>query len=180
MENIIKQVIEFAEKCHGDQKYGTLPYSYHFLGVYNLVDTVIDTFDLDVTFFTRVDCRIAALLHDILEDCEDVDILSITTFLDSIDSDNILNKSAIISALIVLTHEKNQSYTNYITYISNTINRHVVEVCTIAHVVKLADLKFNIRESNSSLTPSKFTRTRIEKYELAEQLLTASLKRVYE
>lgn len=54
----IAEAEEFAEKKHAGQKYGTLPYTYHLNAVYKVA----------VQYKLSDDIRVAAWLHDVLED----------------------------------------------------------------------------------------------------------------
>ena len=104
--------IELAIKYHkGQIDKGGNPYILHPLEVMNNVD--------------RIEFKIAAVLHDIIEDTE----CTIDTLREwGIDED-------IIESINILTHKKGMSYMEYITEISYNL---------IATEVKIADLKRNM------------------------------------
>ena len=104
--------IELAIKYHkGQIDKGGNPYILHSLEVMNNVD--------------RIESKIVAMLHDIIEDTE----CTVDTLREwGIDED-------IIESINILTHKEGMSYMEYITEISYDL---------IAIEVKLADLKCNM------------------------------------
>lgn len=117
-ENIIKTVFD------GKFDKGGQPYINH---LYRVSDNAINYFDLDnrVPQFTDK-LIIIALLHDLIEDCEDWNISHIQS---------IFQDEVISNAIELLTKKENEPYDEYIEKIkSNEFSR----------AVKLADLQDNM------------------------------------
>lgn len=112
LEDQLINAIELAAYYHKNQKdKGGNPYILHPLYV--------------MTNVTGLKCKIAAILHDLLEDTECTeDVLR----MHEIDED-------IIEAVKVLTRDKKDSYMNYIKKVNEN---------HIARKVKLIDLKHNM------------------------------------
>jgi len=112
--------------------------------------TVSNAFDLK----TQPREKITAVLHDVLEDS-------------NITSQELMQKFPveIVEALILLTHRPEDTYTDYIMKISNSNNL----ANKIAMAVKIADLNHNLSDLNH-----KKHAQRLDKYQLARQLITSS------
>lgn len=66
MEELLKLAKEYATYKHGDQQYGKYPYYYHL----NEVEGTLLKFGIN-----DFDLRMAAWLHDVIEDCADLTML---------------------------------------------------------------------------------------------------------
>ena len=82
------QAVVYATRAHGDQMYGDLPYIFHLM---------------DVARRVQFGERVAAILHDVLEDTEDP--LPLNLF------------PAEVEALVLLTRPPGMGYFQYITQI---------------------------------------------------------------
>lgn len=137
----MKEVIKFAEIKHGEQKdkNGEL-YVWH---LYRVATCFIDDND---------EYEIVAWLHDILEDTN-------TTVDDLLELGVPKN---LISAIVILTHNKGQSYEDYIKLI-----------CTnkIATRVKLADLHDNLNPARLRKLDTKTQKRLLRKYGTALNLI---------
>ena len=62
MSELVKEAREFALRWHGDQKYGTQPYSVH-------LDAVVAVLEREIPDCSTL-LKVVAYLHDVLEDTE--------------------------------------------------------------------------------------------------------------
>jgi len=108
----LEKAIEIAAKAHAGQKrFNGEPYILHLLRVMAAVKTI--------------DEKVVAVLHDVVEDTN----ITISNLIDDGFS------TSVIEAVSILTHNKNESYEEYINGITwNNIARNV----------KIADMKDNI------------------------------------
>lgn len=125
------------EKHHGQVDKSGLPYIHHVLHVAEQMDT-------------EKTC-IVALLHDIVEDTD-------TTFEEL---EDLQFGKDIIDALILLTHDKEEYYFNYVIRLSKN---------EIAKKVKIADLKHNSDITRITELSQKDI-NRVEKYKKAIEIL---------
>jgi len=154
----IKRVKEFAFKAHAKQKYGNVSYEYHLEGVARNVHNLVCEY-VTPTILETLIC--VAYLHDYLEDVDFTNgnvhemkeaKIDLTT----------------ITLVLMLTHNSDETYTNYILRIKE--NKY-------ATMVKLADLFFNKGESEKTLLNPKikgkgYVKQRLSKYELAIEFLS--------
>ena len=145
MENLVEKAKKFALEKHARQMYGGKPYSYHLQGVIDNLDEYIDHF----CYLVIVEC---AWLHDIIEDTCVSNITLAKEF-----SENTMK------TIMLLTHYNYNTYTTYILEIKESQDR-------IAKIVKIADLKFNIKESESRKL-NGYEKQRLEKYKLVLYIL---------
>jgi (p)ppGpp synthase/HD superfamily hydrolase len=99
--------------------------------------------------------RMAAVLHDVIEDTE----------VTLVDLQNAGYPRAVIHAVDCLTHREGETYAAYIERVATD---------PIAKVVKIADLRDNLR-NNKSLSPRLDVVERIQRYEQALSLLEPRL-----
>ncbi len=136
---VLEWAVEFACRAHRGQRYPSpepQPYAFHLFRVMLAVDG---------------DCaRIAALLHDVLEDTE-------ATMADLRDA----VPAAVVDAVIALTHRPQDTYEEYI---------ELVALNPLARMVKLADLADNL-SNNRGLPRTVDVVARIARYEHAMQRL---------
>ena len=128
MELNLNSIREFAITAHADQQYDKYPYSYHLLGVANIVKDLY-TFDKDLITLTAI-----AYLHDYIED---VDVETKTT---KQKYDEILKETnrTIADAVLALTHEDHVDREDYL---------QAIKLNPLALKVKTADAMFNLQES---------------------------------
>jgi (p)ppGpp synthase/HD superfamily hydrolase len=125
----------FAEKAHGDQKYGDFPYSYHLGGVASLVAARMKDDPLCPTYVA------VAWLHDTLED-------TTATYKDLVDEFGV----CIASCVEYLTKVEGESYEEYM---------RKVLASAIAREVKICDTMFNLESSfreNNAKRVAKYAR----------------------
>ena len=99
--------------------------------------------------------RMAAVLHDVIEDTE----------VTLVDLQNAGYPRAVVHAVDCLTHREGETYAAYIERVATD---------PIATVVKIADLRDNLR-NNKSLSPRLDVVERIQRYEQALSLLEPRL-----
>ena len=142
LETQLEMAINIAVKYHANQKdKAGIPYIVHPLWVMSNVEDI--------------KCKIAAALHDIVEDTE-VTIHDLVMY--GFDPD-------IVEAIKVLTKPKQQKYMNYIEQVNKN---------EIARNVKIADLKHNMDLSRLNNITDKDLK-RVEKYKKAYDLLMRGL-----
>lgn len=113
---LLSKAISIASKAFEEKlDKGGKPYILHCLAV------------MDAVKYLGTEVMIVAVLHDLLEDCPEWNVSRLLDEGFSIDT---------ISKIVVLTHEKDEDYLTYIGSISSN---------KIATVIKLADLKHNMR-----------------------------------
>jgi (p)ppGpp synthase/HD superfamily hydrolase len=137
----LEQAINFACRGHRGQLYPSpdpQPYVLHLFRVMLAVD--------------GHHARMVAVLHDVLEDTEaTADDLHDAGF-----------PRAVIDAVLVLSHQPQHSYEEYIELVARN---------ELARAIKLADLADNLA-NNRSLPQTADVVARIDRYELALQRLT--------
>jgi (p)ppGpp synthase/HD superfamily hydrolase len=146
-DEMYRRAVEVATLAHkGQKRWGGEPYITHPIAVaeqFSLKDEPRE--------------RIAAVLHDVLEDSDVTERELLQNF-----------SIIIVDALKVLTHEEGESYADYIMRIREGAKPELEDAShQIARRVKMADLKHNL----SDLTDAKKHRQRKDKYQLALKLL---------
>ena len=143
--NLLERAIECALEAHAGQQYPSLepePYILHPIRVMCAVE--------------GDDTRVAAVLHDVIEDTE------VTL--------NDLQRAGypppVIHAVDCLSHRDGETYASYIERVATD---------SIATIVKVADLRDNLR-NNLSLTPTSDVLERIQRYEKALTFLGPRLE----
>ena len=145
-QNIYEKAVEIATEAHrGQTRWGGEPYITHPLAV-------AETFDLE----QEPREKIAAVLHDVLEDSD-------VTYKEMIGNFGI----TIADALQHLTHHSDTSYADYISNIREGAISEAAPSADIARSVKMADLRHNL----SDLNDPKTHKQRRDKYQLALKLL---------
>jgi guanosine-3',5'-bis(diphosphate) 3'-pyrophosphohydrolase len=140
----LEQAIHLALAAHAGQQYPAAepePYILHPLRVMCAVEAA--------------HARIAAVLHDVIEDTE----------VTLADLQSAGYTRPVIHAVDCLTHRGGETYVAYIERVSTD---------PIATMVKVADLRDNLR-NNQSLTPTSSVLERIGRYERALSLLEPRL-----
>lgn len=135
--DLYERAVILATKAHeGQTRWGGEPYITHPLAV-------ASQFDNDFL-------RAIAVMHDVLEDTSITEAQLRSRF-----------PKLVVDSLVLLTHQENESYANYIRRIGESGN-------IAARLVKQADLRHNSHD----LTDKKHLQRR-DKYELAMELLFA-------
>ena len=162
--NVVEKAKELAKRAHQDQKYGEHDYyDYHLLGVANILEENAKTFlgeDCQVYWGNNKltkDCLIAgAILHDLEED---------TSF--SISKHPGTNPQGfpdlVVDIVLGMTKRNGDTYFDYIKRLSTKSGPAV-------RAVKLADLTFNIQESEKREL-NGYEKQRLDKYKLARHIL---------
>jgi len=136
-EQFERALIIAAEAHIGQTRLNGEPYSFHFLRVSFKCKTMI--------------AKIAAILHDVIEDCDR-------------DADYLLSHGIdeqIVDIVMILTHNKDESYEFYIERVA----RHVTAI-----EVKLCDLEDNTDILQLPELTDRFA-TRLQKYHKTYNLL---------
>ena len=145
-QKLYDKAVEVATEAHeGQTRWGGEPYITHPLAV-------SDAFSLK----DNPREKIAAVLHDVLEDSDTTSQDLMKTF-----------PVEIVEALVILTHAQEEAYADYIMRIRGDTRFPRLENL-IAIEVKLADLDHNL----SDLDHPKKHKQRRDKYQLARKLLT--------
>lgn len=141
---LLSRAEEIARAAHEHQKYGVFDYMYHVYGV------------ASPFMHTKQPPEIAmvALLHDVLEDSP----------ITGRELRKLGMPENVILAVEKLTHPRGQDYIEYI----KTLTRDHERSTMFARVVKIADIKFNLRHSPK---PNK-----VPKYHYALELLQDAQK----
>lgn len=140
MQQLFEKAIMIATKVHAGQKdKAGAPYLLHVLRVMMSVE--------------KMDERIVALLHDVVEDSE--------TTIEELANEGFSKK--ILRAVELLTKTEHKTYEDYIQEIKRN---------ELARVVKLADLKDNMNISRLK-TLTENDKLRIKKYKAAYNLLNS-------
>ena len=160
---LLNEVRLFAYDSHMNQKYGNSdqPYSYHLDGVVDNVEKFLcetrirgDLVDL---------CLMSAYLHDIVEDYEYT----------GVELYYIYNKfgETVSDIVDALTHNGG----TYADYVKSTT------LYQASHIVKICDLRFNIKESEKTLKEGydKYVNQRLEKYRMALLYLEEAYEQRY-
>lgn len=138
MQQLFEKAIMIATKVHAGQKdKAGAPYLLHVLRVMMSVE--------------KMDERIVALLHDVVEDSE--------TTIEELANEGFSKK--ILRAVELLTKTEHKTYEDYIQEIKRN---------ELARVVKLADLKDNMNISRLK-TLTENDKLRIKKYKAAYKFL---------
>ena len=164
MDYLNKACLLSAE-VHKKQKYGKHRYYYyHVLGVVNLLQENCTRYfpkeSHDQWIFNYDNSEIvrsAALLHDVVEDADDPGLVQ----------QKILEifPPLVYDMVMILTRPKDMSYSDYIfRYLGCGV------ISTPCKAIKLADLEFNIIESESRKLNS-YEKQRLDKYKLARYIL---------
>lgn len=144
---ILNEARELAYKYHANQKYGDKPYTYHLEGVLEILLYLSNTYSSYYNFNTDLKhLSILALLHDLFED---TNIKEIPEDFNKIPCD-------VVSDLLLLTHEAQDSYEEYIDKMLLTGNKRVLWI-------KFSDLIFNFLECTNVPQTEKIKK-RMEKY----------------
>lgn len=141
-DHLVLRAIEIAKAAHAGQLYPSPesePFIEHPLRVMDAVD--------------GPSARMAAVLHDVLEDSP--------TTAEALREAGL--PAEVVEAVILLTHTPDVSYELYIERIAQN---------TIAREVKLADLRDNLA-NNQRLAPTPDVRDRIGRYQRAIERLAA-------
>jgi hypothetical protein len=105
--------------------------------------------------------RIVAVLHDVLEDCDETNIEELTLIIPLIEEE--------ATALVVLTHKGNEPYVDYI--------QRVINAGDLAMNVKLQDLFHNSSEKRLRNLPEE-TQIRLrKKYDTAMSMIIREMLR---
>ena len=155
-----RQIAEEAHKDHKNSKTGA-PYFAHVKRVaayadrfaYHALDSHFEVTDIEGQSQFLTDCAVVAWLHDVLEDHPKMAL----TFW------NELNEVQ-AEALLLMTHEKNEPYADYID--KGKYNR-------IFRVVKLADLEDNTDPERRHLLDEETVARLDKKYLPAKEKLNA-------
>lgn len=137
--NKLISAINFINKAHQGQKYGDLPYYTHPIEVAVLCDTEVQ--------------KIAALLHDVLEDTTWTE-----TQLREIFGDEV------VDIVVLLTKDKTLTYRQNIEKIIHSGN-------TDAITVKLADNTVNFNGDKSQMNPDRAVKL-MDRYQMSMEMLT--------
>ena len=134
--SLLNKMIGLAQLAHKGQMYGDKPYTYHLEQVVAQLATV----DSDIDYFKVF--TIVAVGHDIIEDtCVTAEQLLALGFTNSI-----------VDAIVAITKDDVESRTTYLRRCMS--NR-------IAHVVKIADTKANLKQNileNNTKRAALYTR----------------------
>lgn len=142
-----------ASFAHRSQKYGTNPYMYHLVGVVNNINKL---FDLDEE--QRRHCCVVGYLHDVLEDTDTSEEFLLENFGDRVLRD-----------VRALTKPNGMFYPKY-------IKRLIEDGSLEALVVKLADLEFNMEQSETRMkSENRNFKHMFEKYGLAKMLIIGTI-----
>jgi len=162
--NIVEKAKQLAKQAHQGQKYGDNDYyDYHLLGVVKILNLNAKTFLGEnyhiywVNNKLTKDCLIAgAILHDLEED---------TDF--SISKHPVANPQGfpdlVVDIVSGMTKRNGDTYFDYIKRLSTNSGPAV-------RAVKLADLTFNIQESEKKKL-NGYEKQRLDKYKLARHIL---------
>ena len=147
IKNIVERAKQFALEKHAGQMYGDKPYSYHLQGVVDNIAEYIESSNR----VTKKEAICVAWLHDILEDTNTTEEEICSNF-----------GNIVTFGVTSLTN----NFDCYCDYIKNIKTMNCEEII----LIKIADLKFNIKEAeNRELTA--YEKQRLEKYKLALYIL---------
>jgi len=142
MLNRLEEAIAFAVWAHRGQldKVG-VPYIFHPLHVMTQMDTESE--------------RIVAVLHDVLEDCPQVELSDLVNRIKLTEEES--------KALVALTHLKNEPYKDYI--------RRIINAGKVAINVKWEDVRHNSSIPRMKNLPNDVRERMEKKYEIAIDML---------
>ena len=135
----ILEAVRFAEKCHrGQTRHGGEPYITHPLAVAKLVSIKLELLEESFDEETKEDIIIAALLHDVIEDCD-------------VGFEALRNLYGIKVARLVLNLSRNNSQEEYEQYIDR-----ILDAGKETLLIKEADLEHNCSQIGKSSMVSRY------------------------
>lgn len=133
---MLEKVLKFAIKHHGDQLYGTLPYSFHLMQVFEICKQY------------GIIAQIIAILHDVKEDTAvtDKEILELISSLEEIPAGK---EQFILDAIYYISDEKGKNRKERKQKTNEKLSK-IQEDFFVVLIVKVADRLCNTKHSIES------------------------------